>query len=342
MTSNPGILTLVRTVLLLASFIGSSISLVSCSRSQPEHADTKSAEASTPAPMPDPKPKHAIITPNVIREARFIDMDVGGERAAELNARYDAIEADWASATFIPATSPVSAIAAALQASVYDVDGVLTPAQRESLLTKIAEYISVRAQTTPDAYFELAAREPNLAWHDPTAPYSDVVSKPFREQLSWLYENYGDGPVDPQADTPKLLRDIWRPMMDTHGQRIAEVGYGERGAAIIVMRSRLPAHTTNLGFSDLYATRHGQAFERWDGYANSQARPFRVPVSISDDVLNKHGVVTLAAAHIITRLALSDEHIFVWQLLFHLDPETQEWRCEIMGKSGSRNWQVVF
>ncbi len=316
--------------------------LISCSRGEPENSDSGPANSSNVAPMPDPKPKYAIITPDVIRDARFIDMDVGGERAAELNARYDAVEADWASATFIPATSPASAIASALQASVYDVDDVLTPAQRESLLTKIAEYVSVRAQTTPDAYFELAAREPNLAWHDPTAPYSDVVSKPFRDQLSWLYENYGDGPVDPAADTPKLLRDIWRPMMDTHGQRIAEVGYGGRGAAIIVMRSRLPARTTNLGFADLYSSRHGQPIERWDGYANSLARPFRVPVSTSDDVLNKHGVVTLAAAHIITRLALSDEHIFVWQLLFHLDPETQEWRCEIMGKSGSRNWQVVF
>lgn len=327
---------------LVVSIVGSTGLLYSCSRSQTENADAQPDAASSADTTHDTKPKYTDLTPEIIRTARFIDMNVGGSDASALNAKYDAVEADWASATFLPATSPVSAIASSLQASVYDVDNVLTPAQRESLLTKIAEYVSVRAQTTPNAYFELAAREPNLVWHDPTAPYTNFDKVPFREKLSWLYENYGDGPVDPTADTPKLLRDIWRPMMDTYGQRIAEVGYGERGAAIFVMRSRLPARTTNMGFADLYSTRHGQTIERWDNYAGSFARPFRVPVSTSDDILEEHGVVTLAAAHIVVRLALSDEHIFVLRLLFHLDPDTQQWRCETVSKAGSRNWQVVF
>lgn len=307
------------------------------------------AQKPQPTAVPPPKtvpksgtPKYTEITTEVVRTARVFDTYLGGEVAAEIAARYDPVEAGWASATFVPATSPISAIASALQSSVYDMDNVLTPAQREALLTKIAEYTHVRAQTTPDAYFELAAREPNLVWHDPETAYNLSSSKPLREHVAWIYKNYSDMPMDPAADTPKLLRDLWRPMMDTYGQRIAEVGYGERGAAIFIMRSHVPMFATKYGFADIYAQRHGQKGERWESERATYARPFRVPVQTNEDILKRDGVVLIAAAHIVTRLALSDEHIFVWQLFFYLDPDTNEWQCDSMGWTGTRNWQVMF
>ncbi|RMH30082.1 MAG: hypothetical protein D6693_01265 [Planctomycetota bacterium] len=231
----------------------------------------------------------------------------------------------------------------AWQPSIHDPDQVLTPAQRDALLTKLAEYVRVRSLSTPDAYFSLAAREPNLVWHKPDAPYIEGHDqRPFREAIGWLYEYYGEGPVDPDADTPKLLRDLWPSMMGTYGQRIAEVGVGERGAAIIVMRSRLPQRSTNGGFAEPYASQHGLTVDRWIGYGTSWARPFRTPVRTSDDVLEERGIVTLAAAHIIVRLASSPDHLFVWGVYCFLDPETDQWQVELMDKSGSRNWQVVF
>lgn len=288
------------------------------------------------------EPKYTELTPQIVRTARFIDMGIGGALAAQRNAEVDEQEADWAASEFLPATAPLSTLVAAWQSSVRDPERVLTRAQRESLLRKIAEYTNVRAQTTPDAYFELAAREPNLIWHDPTGPYNHLDSTPFREKLSWLYENYGDGPVDPNADTPQLLRDIWRPMMDTYGQRIAEVGVGERGAAIIIMRTRLPVSVLNGGFVEPYASQHGLQLERWVGYATSWARPFRVPVRTSDDVLDQHGIVTIAAAHIVVRLALGKEHLSIWPIVFYFDPDAEAWRAELMGRTGARNWQIVF
>jgi len=269
-------------------------------------------------------------------------MRVGGARASELNAEIDAQEADWNSSEFLPATSPISTLVSAWRPSVRDFENVLTPAQRDALLRKLAEYVRVRAQETPDAYFELAEQEPNLKWHDPEAPYRRASDAPFRERLTWLFNTYGDGEPDPDADTPQLLRDLWRPMMGKYGQRIAEVGVGERGAAIIIMRSRVPLLAANGGFSDPYASQHGLDISRWDGFATGRARPFRVPERTSDDVLEERGIVTLAGAHVLVRLAISDEHLFKWGVYFFLDPETGEWRAEAMDRSGARYWQVIF
>jgi len=301
-------------------------------------APTRSGEVSNGAA----RPVFTELTPDVIRTARFIDMDPSIRNRATRAQEIEEEESAWASSAFLPATYPAAALVEAWQDSVHDPDQILTSSQRHALLTKLAEYARVRALPTPDAYFILADREPNLIWHDPETPYKAGDTTPFRKKLEWLYENYGDGPVDSAADTPQLLRDLWPSMMGKYGQRIAEIGVGPRGAAIIIMRSRLPQRSTNGGFAEPYASLHGLTVDRWVGYGVSWARPFRIPVRTSDDVLEERGIVTLVAAHIIVRLASAPDHLFVWGVYGFLDPETNEWQVELMDKSGSRNWQVVF
>jgi len=282
------------------------------------------------------------LTPEVIRTARFVDMDDGGQDQAERKAKIEAQEADWASSEFLPAKSPISTLVAAWRPSVHDVENVLTAAQRDALLHKLAQYVRVRAESSPAAYFELAEHEPNLAWHEADAPYWESSKRSFRDRLGWLYENYGGGESDPDATTPELLRDLWPVMMGKHGQRIAEVGVGEQGAAIIIMRSRLPATAVNGGFSEPYASFHGLDVHRWVGDAVTMARPFRVPTKTSSDILEDRGIVTLAAAHVLVRLAISEDHLFSWGVYFFLDPDTGDWRAEAMDRSGARNGQFIF
>ncbi len=288
-------------------------------------------------PLIDPKN----LTPEITRTRRVLDYAYPVEAAERLMPRIIEIESDWATSQFVSASTPIEHFAQHWQDSIHDPDNALTSSQRAALTVAVAEQIAPRAARTPELFITQHEQQDNLIWRDPDQPIPGTGDRTFRQSLEWTFREY-ETPLDPGAGAQSLLESLWDPMMNKFGQRITEVGVGPRGAAIIVMRSSLPAQALNGGFSDLYASRHDLDYKRWRGVAAAKGIAFSDTILTGDDLLNELDTVTRASAHIVVRTAAGDDRIFILRMDFFHDPESEQWRIERAGSSGSYTWGLVF
>jgi hypothetical protein len=251
-------------------------------------------------------------------------------------------EAEWSRAEFVPADQDPALTASRWDSSVEDPDELITHTQRADLLAMLAAHAHASAQPTPDAYLEMAARQPQHRWREPGPELRN----------GFVYSNYQgefgrELVIESDADRVDALRLLWQRIMAEKGNRFEQVGVAERGAIIVVRRLRTNAPSNGLEQGD------EERFIYWDQVAlHGGARSYRTGLPPGADltdrdvsyralVLDRRPSATVAFVHVIVRL--HNGVIFNWQSEWVLDPDSGAWVCDYMGDAAGRAVRgVVF